>query len=117
MGARSFTRVSYLAGATIRYGNEIVECKTDNLSLRGMYLKTERDIPLNLPVQVTVYHTGKSSLKFNASVVRKESNGIGLQIDNMQVDSFALLRDIVAQYSLHPGQIMQETFGMLKCIN
>jgi hypothetical protein len=35
----------------------------------------------------------------------------------MLADSFAQLRDIVAQNSRDPGMVMQETFGMLECIN
>ncbi|MBV5339871.1 MAG: PilZ domain-containing protein [Deltaproteobacteria bacterium] len=117
MGGRSFTRVSYTAGAAIQFGNETAMCKTDNLSLRGMYLKTEINIPLDIPVQVTVFHCGLSYIKVNARVVRKEANGIGLQISSMLADSFAQLRDIVAQNSRDPGMVMKETFGMLECIN
>jgi len=113
---RNFTRVNYSAGACIRYGDNLVMCNADNLSLRGMYLKTDHKVPLNTPVNVTVYHSSRSSLKFNANVVRKEANGVGLQINNLNANTFAQLRDIVATKSNNPSQVMQETFSMLGCI-
>jgi hypothetical protein len=116
MNTRNFTRVNYTVGASIRYGNEVVICNTDNLSLRGLYLKTEHDIPLNIPVNVTVYHSNKESLKVNANVVWREGDGVGLHINNLNVNSFVQLRNIVTENSIDKGAVMQETFKMLKCI-
>jgi hypothetical protein len=81
-----------------------------------MYLNTEREIPLNIPVQVTVYNSNLSSLKLNAKVVRKSDHGVGLQINNLNVNSFVQLRNIVTENSEDKGAVMQETFKMLKCI-
>jgi len=117
MSNRNFTRVNYSVGASIKYGNDLVMGNTDNLSLRGMYLKTDHEIPLNTPVDVTVYHSSHSSLKFNANVVRREANGVGLQINNLNANTFAQLRDIVATNSNNPRQVMQETYQMLGCIH
>jgi len=114
---RHFTRVNYTVGASVKYGNNVVICNTDNLSLRGMYLKTEHEIPLDIPVNVTVYHSSQSSLKFDATVVRRGANGIGLQINDLNANSFAQLRQIVADNSIDSGKVMQETFSMLKYIN
>ena len=116
MNNRNFTRVNYSAGASIRYGDNLIMCNADNLSLRGMYLKTDHQVPLNTPVHVTVYHSSQSSLKFNANVVRREANGVGLQINNLNANTFAQLRDIVAANSKVPGKVMQETYSMLGCI-
>lgn len=116
MSTRLFTRVNYTVGASIKYGNEVVICNTDNLSLRGMHLKTDHEIPLNIPVHVTVYHPNQPSVKVNATVVWKEDDGIGLQIYNLNVNSFIQLRSIVTENCNDQGAVMQETFKMLKCI-
>lgn len=116
MNTRHFTRVKLSIGASIKYGSEEILCSTDNLSLRGMYVKTERDIPLNIPVNVTVFCTSQPALKFNAKVVRREGSGIGLQIHNLNVNSFVELRKIVSENSGNHGAVMQETYKMLKCI-
>lgn len=116
MNNRNFTRVNCSVKASVRYGIEVVDCSTDNLSLHGMYLKTDQDIPLNVPLNVTVYHTNQVSLKVNAKVVRKEMNGVGLQINNLNVNSFVQLRNLVTENCSDKGAVMQETFKMLKCI-
>ena len=116
MKGRDFTRVNYSVGASISYGNQVAICTTGNLSLRGMYLRTGHELPLNVPVHVTVYHSDLSSFKVDARVVRREENGIGLQISNLSIDSFVKLRDLVAEQSKDHGAILQETYKMLKCI-
>lgn len=116
MNTRDFTRVNYTVGASIRYGNEVVMCNTGNLSLRGMYLNTDQEIPLNIPVHVTLYHPNQPSFRVNAKVVRREDNGVGLQIHNLNVNSFVQLRKIVTDNSMDQRAVMQETFKMLKCI-
>jgi len=116
MDSRDFTRVNYAVGASISYGNEVVICTTDNLSLRGMYLKTRHEIPPNTPVNVTVYDSSLPSLKVNAQVVWQEERGVGLQITNLNVDSFVQLRDIVTEKCEDHGAVLQETYKMLKCI-
>ena len=117
MKNRHFTRVDYLIGVSIKYDNNVVICNTANLSLGGMLLKTDNKVPLNTPVNVTVYHANNASIKFSARVVRKEANGVGVQIDNLNADAFSQLRDIVSENSNDPEQVMQETYGMLKFIN
>ena len=116
MNNRNFTRVNYSVGASITYGDNVVMCNTDNVSLRGMYLKTEHHVPMHTPVNITVYHSSHSSFKFNANVVRKEANGVGLQINNLNATSFVQLRDIVALNSIDSEKVMLETFKMLGCI-
>lgn len=114
---RRFTRVNFSVGASVKYGSNVVMCNTDNLSLHGMYLKTSHEIPLNIPVDVTVYHSNQSSLKLSARVVRKEENGVGLQINFLNANSFSQLRSIVAESSGDQGKIMRETYSMLKFIH
>lgn len=116
MNSRDFTRVNYTVGASIKYGNELVLCNTGNLSLRGMYLKTDHEIPLNIPVHVTVYHSSQASLKVNAKVVRREGDGVALQINNLNVTSFVQLRNIITDNGSDKGSVMRETLKMLKCI-
>jgi len=117
MNNRHFTRVKYSVGAWISYGNEVLFCNTDNVSLRGIFLKIDHEIPLDIPVHVTVYNSNQPSLRVNARVIRKENNGVGLKINYLDVNSFVQLRKIITEFSNDPGAITQETFKMLKCIH
>ncbi len=117
MGEREFTRVNYIVRASIQYGNNTVTGHTDNVSLRGLFIATAEDIPLNTPVNVTVdYRSSHSSFIFNAQVARKGPDGVGLIINKLNADSFVRLRDIVSNNSCDAGKVMLETFSMLKCI-
>jgi hypothetical protein len=116
MNTRNFTRVNYTAGAAIKFGSEVVLCKTGNLSIQGMYLKTENDLPLNEPVHVTVYKSNESSFKVDAKIIRKEEGGVGLQINGVSARSFAQLRDIITDHCTDHGKVISETLLMLKCI-
>ncbi|MDD2852347.1 MAG: PilZ domain-containing protein [Desulfuromonadaceae bacterium] len=115
MNGRGFTRVHYSTQALIKYGNNIVCGTASNLSLKGMYLKTDYDIPANIPVHISIYHSNHS-LKFDAVVVRRDEHGIGLQINRMDVNSFARLRDIVSENSKELTLVAQESYMMQKCI-
>jgi len=116
MNNRNFTRVYYSVGASISIDGDVLICNTDNLSLRGMYLKIGHEVPLNIPVSVTVYNSNQTSLKFNGRVVRIEESGVGILIDGLSAVAFAKLRDIVADNSNNRGEIIQETYKMLQCI-
>jgi len=115
MNGRKFTRTNCSYGASIRYGGRVSMCKTDNLSIHGMYLKTKYDIPLDTNVNVTVYYSIQSPINISARVVRKEANGVGLEINNLNVKSFVQLRDIIAEKSI-TGKVLQETHEMLRCL-
>ena len=82
-----------------------------------MYLQTDRNIPLNEPVNIIIYHSKQLSLKLDAKVVRKGTGGVGLQIDNLDASSFVQLRDIVTDNSFDSGKIMHETYRMLNRIH
>ncbi|MDD2899747.1 MAG: PilZ domain-containing protein [Desulfuromonadaceae bacterium] len=116
MSGRSFTRVNHSVVASIMYEGSTVTGKTDNLSIRGMFVKTDIDLPLNAPVHIKVNSSKNSFFNFNANVVRKGVNGVGLQINSISANSFALLRDIVSEKSCDYDQIMSETYEMIKCI-
>jgi len=117
MNNRHFTRVNYNVGASLSFGNEVLFCNTGNLSLRGLFLKTDHEIPLNIPVHVTVYKSNQESLRVNAQVIRKDDTGVGLKISYLDVNSFVQLRKIITECTNDPGAVTQETFKMLKCIH
>lgn len=114
---RYYTRVNYSAKASVRFGVSSFTCNTANLSLRGMYLKTDHEIPLNSPLNVTVYNSSRTSLNFNAMAVRKEKNGLGLQINDMDADTFDHLRQIIVEISHEHERIARETYSVARYIH
>ncbi len=116
MNGRNYIRVNHCLNASISYGSNVAICNTDNLSLQGMYLKTEKEIPLNTLVDVTLYDSSHSSIEFNAKIVRKGKDGIGLQINKLNATSFVRLRDIIAKRCGSYGKLINETLTMTRCI-
>jgi PilZ domain len=117
MGNRQFTRVNCNDGASIIYGGEVIFCNADNLSLRGFHLTTKHKMPLHVPVQVTIYHSNLTSIKINATVVRNEENGVGIEITNVTASSFVQLRKIIIDETHDPDTALAETYKMLRYIN
>lgn len=116
MNKRNFTRVGYSEGASIRYDGQVVFGRVRDLSLCGMYISTEHEIPMDASVQVTVYHSPSSSFKCNAKPVRRGDFGYGFQVSQIDVRSFDALRNIIEQKCSDQTLVMGETYRMLSRI-
>jgi len=114
---RFFTRVNCSVRTSILYGDNVINCDTKTLSLRGMFLITDQHIPLNSAINVTVYHSSQSTFNFTAKVVSTEPDGVCIKINRLSINSFAQLRDIIIEQSNNNVKVIKETLGMLKCIN
>ncbi len=109
----------YNAGASVNASTNSGNLAKSGFSFSGWNTKadgTGTPYAVNAPVSITVHNPANSFFKVNVSVVRKEEEGVGLQISSLSADSFAHLRDIVSDKSYDSDKVMQETFSMLKCI-
>lgn len=113
MNKRAFTRFELAEWATIRYNNQSYGGMAKNISLRGIYIQTNQRIPLNTPVDISVHHTIDSSLDFTATVIRHDSNGLGIQINRMDIHSLVHLKEMLAHQCGCQEQAMQETRKMV----
>ena len=113
LNKRNFIRVEYSVGASIRYDDNVIFGHVRDLSLCGIFIRTDGEIPFDKPVQVTVYHDAVSSFKLYAQAVRRETEGMGLQVSKIDVKSFDSLRNIVEHQCKNQNAIMAETFKML----
>ena len=117
MQKRNFTRVEFAECASVKHEDQIIFADIKNMSLQGLFVKTGQEIPLNALVEITIYNSPNSSVLLNANVVRREENGIGMQIKGMDVHSFVYLRDVVAKQCNDQDLIMLETYKMASCIH
>src|SRR6266496_2575018 len=116
MEKRHFTRVEFSGCASVRHDGQVFFCDTKNVSLQGLFIETEQELPLNAAVEITIYYSPDSSFHLNADVVHCEEMGLGMQIKRIDVHSFVHLRDVVATQCNDQDTIMRETYGMAKCI-
>lgn len=117
LNKRNFTRVEYSVGASIRYDDNVIFGHVQDLSLCGMFIRTDGEVPFEKPVQVTVYNDAISSFKLYAQVVHRDTGGMGFQVSKIDVKSFNSLRNIVEQKCNNQNVVMAETFKMLDRIS
>jgi len=116
MEKRNFTRVEFSECASVRHDGQVFFCDTKNVSMHGLFIETDQELPLNAAVEITVYYSPDSSFRLNADVVRREEMGLGVQVKRIDVHSFVHLRDVVARQCNDQDIIMRETYSMARCI-
>lgn len=117
MDTRRCTRVNFSAMATIRCNDQAITGNLDNVSLKGLFVKTTQNIPLDLPLDVTVYYDRDACFSLRASAVRRTESGFGLKILGMDVQSFVLLRNEIAHQCNDLDGVMRETLQVVSYIN
>jgi len=114
---RKFSRVPFVVKAQIDWRGKVLTGEVSNLSLRGMFAHVPEPIPVGEKLASTLELTGDSSdLKVTivAKVVRADAKGIGLEFEQMDLDSFIHLRNIVAYNSGDADLIDQEFTNFIK---
>lgn len=113
MHNRVFTRVQLSEWATISYDNQDFGGLVENISLRGLFVQTSQEIPLNVPLEVSVHHSIDKSLCLSATPVRQEKTGLGLRIDKMDLHSLVYLRNLIESQCGDQDLVMHETKKMV----
>lgn len=113
---RLCTRVKLQECVSIRYGTQVFFADTQDVSLQGIYVRTEQDLPLHATINVTLYHAPAYSIHVQGDVVRREPGGFGMKIRQMDVNSFTCLRNIVTVKCNDYELTMRETLKASHCI-
>jgi len=111
MERRHFTRVGFETRAVVRFRDKTVSGAVDNLSLKGMFLKTPEAVPAGERGSVRIFLESGSaelSLELEGAVVRCQGDGIAIHFDRMDLDSFFHLKNIVAYNSGDMDGVMKE---------
>ena len=80
-----------------------------NLSLKGIYVVTAEEVPLNARCRVQIFLSGTAepfSIVIEGTVVRKEPAGIAISFDSMDLDDYAELKNIVRYNTEEPDTIV-----------
>ncbi|SNB47613.1 PilZ domain-containing protein [Geobacter sp. DSM 9736] len=116
MEKRKFSRVTFSLKAFVNSRNISIKGDVENLSLKGAFIRTDTKLEPGLPVEVTLYLPGTTnpldiSVNITGTVLRVEETGLVLQFREMDVDSFTLLKNIVAYNAGDEDQVMDELLG------
>lgn len=90
MDNRQFSRMAFNAKVLVSYGESSFTGTVENLSLKGLFVKTDQKVPLDETVGITLSFQGKSdnlSLSLEGKVVRIADDGIGLNFKKLSIDS------------------------------
>lgn len=108
-----FTRIGLSKWATVSYEDQLFGALVENISLRGLFVETNQEIPLNIPVEVSLHHTGNKYLYLSATAVRQEETGLGMKINRMDIHSLVHLRGLIEEECKDPELVMHETKKMV----
>lgn len=116
MEKRELTRVAFDIEAIIKYQERTFSGKVGNISLKGMFIQTKEKIKLNDTIEITIHLAGQTSdleINLNGTVVRIIDEGVGIQFQKVDLDSFIHLRNIVAYNSGDEDKVMDEFFSFI----
>lgn len=116
MEKRKTTRIVFHVEAAMDTGGRTIRGKVENLSLSGIFVITSDRLPPGHRVEVFVYLSGSTSqltVEAKGKVLRSDDRGIAVQFDEIDLDSFIHLRNIVALNEGDMDRIMQEFYQHL----
>lgn len=110
---RKFERVDLRTEAVVRHRDVTFRGEVENLSLKGLFVRTDQKIPLHDKVDVAMFfHGSTSELSFSleANVVRTTEEGIGLNFRKIDIDSL-VRSDVAAAAGGDRQQVIEEFYG------
>ncbi len=107
MENRRFERVGFHTEAVIKQGGLSFRGEVENLSLKGLFVRTDQKVEVDEPVEITVFFHGTSaqlSFSLQAKVVRVTETGIGFNFQKIDIESLLLSKNGDASCSESPDQ-------------
>lgn len=88
MERRKFARMALHSDANVKHGDTVIMGVVENLSIKGAAIKMTEKVPLNDPVEITIYTyaTPNQLCDLQATVVRVSETGIGLEFEKTILD-------------------------------
>ncbi|SFM66322.1 PilZ domain-containing protein [Thermodesulforhabdus norvegica] len=116
---RRFSRVRFQAEAVVslRPHNVTTTGRIRDLSLKGMYVSTEKSFPQGSGVDVTILArtpAAELTLKLDGRVLRSEPEGMALEFSKMDLDTFIHLKNIIALNSGDLDKVVKEFHDFIK---
>jgi hypothetical protein len=111
MEKRKHRRVRFEVTATVRADRTSIDGMVDNLSMKGMFLTTGETLPCDSPLEISITLSGSSSMlsiMLKGRAVRHTDKGVAIEFQEMDLDSFIHLRNIIAQNCDDPDALCEE---------
>ncbi len=111
MGERNFSRVDFTIAAKVVAGDRSLTGTVENLSLNGVFVKTDEKLPVDEQVHIDVTLSGISPdlvLSLSGVVVRVTEEGMALKFQKVDLDTFTHLKNIISYKSGNADKVMDE---------
>ncbi len=89
MEKRDFTRVPFETKAVINWKGESITGTVENLSLKGMFLKTSEEVEDDQEISIKIFLTGSSSqltIDLDGTVLRSENKGLAIRFKKIDIE-------------------------------
>ena len=115
---RSHTRVpSKLEADLVFEEGEACMGFLENISLRGLFMRTDRCVPVGSAGRVKLHLGGRGHglvVGIEGVAVRSDENGVGVRFSGMAQDAFAVLQDLVLYNAENREQVEAEMEDLLR---
>jgi hypothetical protein len=98
MPNRRFNRIRFESQSMVKSGGQSFEAFTENLSLNGLFIRTEKRIPVGNRAEIMFVlpsASRSSAFSVNGVVVRNDVDGMAFQFGSLDQDSFSRLKTII----------------------
>ncbi len=102
MRNRKFNRIRYESQAMVMIGEQTFEALTENLSVNGLFIRTDRRVPVGNRAEITFNlpsASRSSTMTINGVVVRNDVHGLAFQFRSLDHDSFSHLKTVINRKS------------------
>jgi hypothetical protein len=117
---RKYIRVPFKIAAclwSLKQDAKEIRCdQTRDISLKGIYCYSDIKLSAGTPCEVELYLTDTSSklvLFLKGRIARTDEEGMGIKFEEMDLDSFFLLKNILNYNTGDPEQIDRELTGYI----
>lgn len=113
---RKRTRVDFNAKIVLKTDSlEITEnADSRDISMKGIFINTDKKIPPGKRCDIRILLSGTTSnlsLGIQGTVIRQNTNGLGIAFDSMDPASYLHLKNIVMYNSSDPDAVEKEMFS------
>lgn len=112
---RKFSRVQFKKEVEIIVNGQKYQGEIENLSLKGAYVKSQQRLSIGNQVELLIHLTGETDfdIDLKGKVVRLTDDGAGVLFEQVDLDSFAHLRNIIAYNFGDDDAVMEEFFNFI----
>jgi len=106
-------RVHFETEVVLRRGayEMVTSAETKDISIKGVFITTDKKIPVGTPCDIEIILTGTSSklsLRMKGSIVRQDKSGLGIIFDVIDFDSYFHLKNLLMYNASDPVALEKE---------